>query len=188
MTLHRYIELIYKNVPDRLYVSRFIDYLVNTTTKTTRFKVKNACGLSLISGIIMDTRSGIHYNSLASFYNIVTNKKVYETDIGIFKHIYVTDAYSLWSVLCSINEDVILKFFDIKYRGFLIYMSIKQKINAIPDIRHDINIIVEYNSNKYILHQNFIESLSNTTQFIEDYENNAIDTLYYCYNNNKYVI
>jgi hypothetical protein len=196
MPLHEYIKQIYKETIDPLYIIRFIDYLVTSTNRHVIFMVNTCSVIPLITGVLEDIKTKEHFYSLAQFYNKSINNtvdnnvdnNVSETDISIFKNIYVTKTYSLWRIICSINEITILKFFDQKYRSFLLYRNIKQRINY-PTSNNILTLL--WNNDTFLLSKTMLYCHKYPYKIYELFdmcEDGCIKDLYYCKNNTKYLI
>lgn len=191
MPLHDYITQIYKEIADSSYIIRFIDYLLNNTNRRVTFIVNNYTAEPLISGILQNVKTKERYYSLAQFYNKATLGNVGETDTHIFKNINTTGGHTLWRILCNIDEKTILGFFDQKYRSFLMYRNIRQRIKHYTAIDTNKEINLDWNENKFILTHTQIKCEYNPNiiySFIEAYEDGSIKNVYYCTDNNRYLI
>jgi hypothetical protein len=191
MTLHEYIKQIYEDTTDPLYIIRFIDYIVGTTNRRTLFIVNGYEVIPLITGVLENNKSKERFYSLAQFYNKITNENVKETDINIFRNIYVNNTHSLWRILCNINENTILEFFDQKYRSFLIYRDIKKYIRNIKLTKRNDIITVLWKNEEFTLNYTKIDCPKRHSmiyELLEAYEDKNITDLYFSINNTKYLI
>lgn len=191
MPLHDYITQIYKETGDSSYIIRFIDYLVSSTNRRVTFTTNGYTAEPLISGILQNIKTKERYYSLAQFYNKATLGNVSETDTNIFKKINVTSGYTLWRILCNIQEKTILGFFDQKYRSFLMYRDIRQRIKYYTSIDTNKDIKLDWNENKFVVTHTQIRCEDNPNMIyslLEAYEDGYITNLYYCSDNSSYLI
>jgi hypothetical protein len=191
MPLHDYIKQIYKEVGDSSYFIRFIDYLVSNSNRRVTFIVNGYTAEPLISGILQNIKTKQRYYSFAQFYNKATLENICETDTNIFKRINITTSLTLWQFLCNTDEKTILGFFDQKYRSFLFYRNIRQRIKYYTsmDTNKEINLV--WNENKFAITHTQIKCEYNPNiiySLLESYEAGLITNLYYCFNNTSYLI
>jgi hypothetical protein len=191
MPLHDYIKQIYKEVGDSSYFIRFIDYLVSNTNRRVTFIVNGYTAEPLISGVLQNIKTKDKYYSFAQFYNKATLGNVGETDTNIFKHINVTTNYTLWRILCNIDEKTILGFFDQKYRSFLMYRDVRQRIKYYTSIDTNKEIKVVWNKYNFIISHTLtkcIEDPNMVYSLFEAYEDGKIQGLFYYTEDNNYLI
>lgn len=191
MPLHDYIKQIYKEADDSSYIIRFIDYLVSSTNRRTIFTVNGYTAEPLISGVLQDIKTKQRYYSLAQFYNKATMANIGESDINVFKNIIVTSRYTLWRIVCSINENTILGFFDQKYRSFLMYRDIRQRIKYYTSIDTNKEIKLFWNESEFIVSHILTKCEENPNMIyslLEAYEDGCIEGLYYCTEDSQYLI
>lgn len=191
MPLHDYIKQVYKEVGDSSYTIRFLDYLVSSTNRRTTFTVNGYTAEPLISGVLQDVKTKERYYSLAQFYNKATMANVGESDTNVFKRINVTPGYSLWRIVCNINEKTILGFFDQKYRSFLMYRDIRQRIKYYTSIDTNKEIQLFWNSNEFVVSHTQTKCEENPNMIyslLEAYEDGCIEGLYYCREDGRYLI
>lgn len=191
MPLHDYIKQIYKDVNDPSYIIRFIDYLVGTTNRRSTFTVKNSSVEPLISGVLEDIKTKERFYSLAQFYNKTTGANVGESDTTIFKLIYVTKSYTLWRILCNIDEKIILGFFDQKYRSFLMYRDVRQRIKYYTSIDTNDKVNLRWDDDEFTVSHTKLECPKRPHMIYElfkAYEDGFVNGLYYCTNDSQYLI
>lgn len=205
MPLHDYIRQIYKEVNDRSYVIRFLEYLISNTIQSNAsyasyasnasyritFTVNEHTAKILISGILINTKTKERYTSLAQFYNKVTLSNISETDINVFRNINVINNYSIWRIVCNSKEKTILEFFDQKYRSFLMYHDIKYRVKYYASIDINKQIPISWNNNKFIVSESQTKCELNPTMIytlLTAYEDGNIVGLYYCGKKGNYLI
>lgn len=191
MPLHDYIKQIYKEVGDSSYTIRFLDYLVSSTNRRSTFTVNGYTAEPLISGVLQDVKTKERYYSLAQFYNKATMANVGESDTNVFKKISVTPTYTLWRIVCNINEKTILGFFDQKYRSFLMYRDIRQRIKYYTSIETNKEISLFWNDNEFVVSHTQTKCKENPNMIyslFEAYEDGCIEGLYYCGEEGRYLI
>lgn len=196
MPLHDYIRQIYKEVNDRSYVIRFLDYLISNTSRPTisypiTFTVNEHTVKLLISGILINIKTKEQYNSIAEFYNKVTLSNISETDINVFRNINVTNDYSIWRIVCNTKENTILEFFDQKYRSFLMYHDIKYRVKYYASININNEIPISWNNNKFVVLESRTKCELNPNMIytlLTAYEDGNIVGLYYCGKKAHYLI
>jgi len=191
MPLHDYIKQIYKEVGDSSYFIRFIDYLVSNTNRRVTFIVNGYTAEPLISGVLQNIKTKDKYYSFAQFYNKATLGNVGETDTNIFKHINVTTNYTLWRILCNVDEKTILGFFDQKYRSFLMYRDVRQRIKYYTSIDTNEKVNLMWDDNKFTISHTKLECPKRPHMIYElfkAYEDGFINGLYYCTGDSQYLI
>lgn len=192
MPLHDYIKQIYKNVNDSLYIIRFISYLINMRYNRVVFSVNGVKVEPLNTGVLKDSKSNKRFNSFAEFYTYASGIKVIKTDIDILSKINVTNKYSVMRIICNAKEDDILSFFDQKYRTYLMYCDIKNRITKY--VPNSINgpIKLQWKGIMFTLECNKISCINDNTfelNILGDYENGlVINQLYYCTNDGYQLI
>ena len=187
MPLSPTLTKIFQEVKDPSYIIRLLDYIVNSRYERTEFIIGEHKAVPLITGVLKNTKTNQHYYSLAQFYNSVTNNDVKENDFEILGLIHVTRKYSLLRILCTITEDTILRFFDQKYRSFLLYRRIGKMIQELGLTYPEGVISVSWNECDYELHPNRVICNKNTKAFelLQTFESGKLSGVYYLYNKDK---
>ena len=191
MLVSELIERIYKEVPDSSYIIRFLDYLVYSSNIRVTFIIKEYSAEPLISGILQNVKTKERYSSLAEFYNKASLENIAKTDTSIFKKIHLKSGNTLWNLISNTQEKTVLNFFDQKYRSFLTFRNIRQRIKLFKtiDISKEINLF--WNEHTFIStrsqticdkNPNMIYSL------LQQYEDKSITGLYYCCGKDRYLI
>ena len=191
MPLHDYIKQIYEKVDDSAYIIRFLDYIISKRFKFCTFTVNGYKAKSLISGILEDDKTKQRYYSLDEFYSKATNNVCQKKDISILKKIIVVSGYSVWRVICDTKEKDILGFFDQKYRSFLMYRDVRNRVKYYTNIDTNNDIVLIWNNSKFDLgHTSIIchDDPKKTFELLEAYENGDIEGLYYCLKDTQYLI
>lgn len=192
MPLHDYIIQIYKNVEDKKYFVRFLDFIITKQKKRVEFFIQPHPGFvkALVTGILADEKIGKYYWSLAEYYNAITGNNIAEDDVSIFKKISITRQYTLHRMLCNIKESDILEFVDFKYRAYLFYDYLFRRINL--KVGHIENEVIDiecdgeyFKADKLGIYH---EDLSKIHELLDKYDDRTINYLYYCVNNDKYLI
>lgn len=191
MPLHEYIQQIYLQVKDPSYVIRLFDYIISSRYHRTVFMIGPYSVTPLITGVLENTKTKQNYYSLVEFYNSVASRPLKETDLEIFKHINVTNNYSLWRVFCSLTNEDILGFFDQKYRAFLLFRDMRKLIKIRNHSEREMQIY--WNEQEYDLYLNrvvckFTQDQHAVFELLEAFERGDMTGLYYLHNNKKYLI
>ena len=187
MPLSPILTKIFQEVNDPSYIIRLLDYLVTTRYDRTEFIIGSHKAVPLITGMLRNTKTNVHYYSLAQFYNSVTDNDVKETDLEILNSIYLTKKYSLLRILCSLTEDTILGFFDQKYRSFLLHRSIGKMIKESDLVYADNIITVSWNEQEYELHPNRVicEKNKKVFELLQAFEGGKLGEVYYVQSKDK---
>jgi hypothetical protein len=187
MPLSPILTKIFQEVKDPSYIIRLLDYLVNTRYDRTEFIIDGNKAVPLITGMLRNTKTNQHYYSLAQFYNSVTNNDVKENNFEMLNLIHVTRKYSLLRILCSLTEDIILGFFDQKYRSFILYRSVGKMIQELDHTYIEGTIYVSWNEYDYELHPNKIicEKNKKVFELLQAFEGGKLSDLYYIYSKDK---
>ncbi len=191
MPLSPILTKIFQEVKDPSYIIRLLDYLVNSRYDRTEFIIGSQKAIPLITGVLRNTKTNEHYYSLSQFYNSVTSNDVKENDFEILNSIHVTKKYSLLRVICSMTDDVILGFFDQKFRSFLLYRSIGKMIQELGLTYPEGTISVSWKDQEYELHPNRVicEKNKKVFELLQAFEGRKLEGLYYLYNKDeKYLL
>lgn len=154
MPLQDAIRKMYVDCKDTLYFNRFLDYLITKRFKKTNLNLFNTTATILVTGELVEKKTGNHYNSLAELYEAVSGKRIKPTDLEIFKLIWFNREYSLWRILCATTENDVVNFFDTKYRCHLMYHDVLEKMGQTEDAMPYINLNwndVDYKLSEYAI-------------------------------------
>jgi hypothetical protein len=182
MPLHAYIRQIYQEINDTAYVVRFIDFIIGRYGMRTEFSIGSNKAIPLITGVLKNVKTKEQYSSLSDFYNQATGETSSPTDINILKSINVTQAYSVWRIICNTKEKDILDFFDQKYRAFLMYREVRRYIRRYSNIDDIKEIDLVWNNISYTLNYTSIEcsdGLQQSLELLKEYEDKTINGLFY---------
>jgi hypothetical protein len=193
MPLHDYVKQIYEEVDNPAYFIRLLDYSISKRSKRPSFSIANQTAVALITGVLENTQTKEHYNSLTEFYNKV-NMNVRSNDIEILKYINVTSLYTVWRIICSITEQELFEFCDQKYRMYLLSRNIKERIKQFTFLytgKNNIDLL--WNGRNYVIQSHRIICLNDMSinvvyQLLDAFENNTLDGLYYVTENKQYLI
>jgi len=193
MPLHNYTKNIYESVTDSAYIIRFLDYLIGKHFKRTTFTVNGIIAEPLITGVLENVKTKERYHSLAEFYNTVTRSTIKDNDISLLTKINITKDCSVMRIICNVKEDYILDFFDQKYRTFLIYRDIRKRIRQYTsnDMSSEVKLFwdgTEYDLSRTKIACNDTSNPYSCYKLLEAYEDGVIEGLYYCEENEKYLI
>lgn len=193
MPLHDYVKHIYEDATDPAYIIRFLDYLIGKRYKRTTFVVNDQVAEPLITGILENTKTKERYYSLAQFYTKVTGQVAKETDISLLGKIHITKEYTVMRIICNMKEDDILGFFDQKYRSFLMYRAVRNRIKQYTSLDINNTITLFWNNTEYKLNYTNIICNDNTTPYgwcdlLKQYEDGFIKGLYYRNDDTQYLI
>lgn len=191
MPLHDYIKQIYEKVDDPAYIIRFFDYIISKRFKFCTFSINGYKAKSMISGILEDDKTKQRYHSLEEFYSKATNSSCQKKDITILKKINVVPGYSVWRIVCDAKEKDILGFFDQKYRSFLMYRDVRNRVKYYTNIDTNNDIVLIWNHSKFDLgHTRIIchDDPKKSFELLETYENGTINGLYYYAKDTQYLI
>lgn len=184
MPLHDYVKQIYQDVNDSSYIVRFLGHIINKRYKHVEFRIKGRTAIPLITGVLEDVKTKERYHSLAEFYSKVTGIKADKANIRILKEINVTDTYDVMRIICNIEEEDILRFFDQKYRSFLMYRDVRKRIKHYASIDVDKTVRLRWKDMNYELGHTEItcddeENPYKCYELLEAYEKGFIEGLYY---------
>lgn len=191
MPLSPILTKVFQEVKDPSYIIRLLDYLVNSRYDRTEFIIGSQKAIPLITGVLKNTKTNEHYYSLAQFYNSVTSNDVKENDFEILNSIHVTKKYSLLRVICSFTDDLILGFFDQKFRSFLLYRSLGKMIQELGLTYSEGVISISWKDQEYELHPNRVICDKNKKVFelLQAFEGGKLGDLYYVQSkDNKYLL
>jgi hypothetical protein len=196
MPLHDYIKKIYLECDDPLYFNRFIDYVIKKRHFVSQLFIKDHKYhvTILVTGVLEYPKNHSTFHRLNDYYNNITNSNYLPSDLSIFKNIYITSSYTLNRLLCSLDEKTILEFFDINYRTYLLYNDLIRRIHLFTSLSPPDKIKIEYDNYIYYIDKHNISSEKQTldnfklSNFLDETENGFIKDLYYCVNNDKYLI
>jgi hypothetical protein len=156
---------MYTECVETVYFIRFLDFIISKKFNSVEFNFNNTRFKPLISGVIEHPHTGKKYYSLVQLYNDLTGKELKEGDPDVFHYFFVSKAYNLNRILCSVKEIDVLEFFDQKYRAFYMYRDLKLRILHYTGIRlgrDDAVINVQWNGMKHELQ---ISSITCTPHF-----------------------
>jgi hypothetical protein len=184
MPLHDYVKRIYEDVNDSSYVIRFLGHIINKRYKRVEFRIKGHTVIPLITGVLEDVKTKERYHSLAEFYSKATGIKTDKTNLKILKEIHVTDAYDVMRIICNVEEEDILRFFDQKYRSFLMYRDVRKRIKHYASIDVNKTVKLRWKDVDYELGHTEIscedeENPYKCYELLEAYEKGFIEGLYY---------
>lgn len=182
MPLHDYVKKIYENVADPQYIVRFLDYLISKRYKRVVFAINGYTVVPLITGVLEDPNSKKRYYSIVDFYNTVTGSNARQTDINILSKIFVTQDYSVMRIICNYGEAEILGFIDKKYRSFLMYRDILNRIDNYVMIKVEGTIKLFWADNEFEISSVYIACKENhklDNDLLAAHEGGFIEGLYY---------
>jgi hypothetical protein len=145
-----------------------------------------------MSGTLRSTRTNKEFGSLHKFYEAGMGGKKVENCEQLFKNIKVTDGAMLWSVLEKVTESEIINFVDQKYRAFLVYKDLEERVAPTNDRGYvPKRLLIKWESLRFYISRSGIEDYLHTDipaeplekiKFLNAYEDNICGDNLWFYN------
>jgi len=116
-----------------LYFNRFINYIISKLSKRNSIHLFGKNIHISITGHIIEDNSNTEYESFQSLYLSLSDRKNNNNKsikLVIFRQMFVAKGVNIWRLLCNVNEDDIINFFDLNYRAYRLFQDLAARINC----------------------------------------------------------
>ena len=162
---------LFEECEDALYLIRFLDYVICSRYPRVKFHLNGIVAEPLMSGALRSIKMNKEFGSLSEFYEVVTGCKKAPTAEQLLKSIKGTDGATLWSVLERVNEAEIVNFVDQKYRSFLVYKDLEERIAPTNDRGYvPKRLLIKWESTRFYITRSGIEDYHHTEMPIDPLE------------------